>query len=268
MSSTDGPNGAAAKGRARRRLTVVLVPAGSGKTRTLKVSYAWLRALAAAGTLALAVGAATTASWWSLYQRATRASDLAQQVDSLTASQPAVHELAARFVEMERQLEQFRLLFGHVEPPDVRLWQLSSAPAAGASAGSEDDEAETAPSAWPLSAPGFVTQSLLEGDDGDHPGIDIAVPTDSYIRAAGAGYVVEAGQDSVYGFFVRIDHGDGFQSVYGHASMLTVETGARVRRGEVVAMSGSTGRSTAAHLHFEVLRNGRAVDPLTFVSPP
>lgn len=246
----------------------MLVPAGNAKTRTVRVSYAWLGVLATAGALGLALFVATASSWWTFRQRAAHATSLARQVDSLTASQPAVRELAARFVEMERQLEQFRILFGHVEPPDVRLWQLSSASAGGGNPWSGEEEAETVPSVWPLAVPGFVTQSLLEGDDGDHPGIDIAVPTDSYIRAAGAGEVVEAGQDSVYGFFVRIDHGAGLQTVYGHASMLVAETGARVRRGEVIAMSGSTGRSTAAHLHFEVLRNGRAMDPLTFVSPP
>lgn len=268
MSSADGPGAAKGRRRKRRRLAVVLIPAGNAASRTLRVSYAWLGVLAVAGALGLALFATTASSWWTFRQRAAHATSLARQVDSLTASQPAVRELAARFVEMERQLEQFRILFGHVDPPDVRLWQLSSAPATGEGPGSGEEEAETIPSAWPLAAPGFVTQSLLEGDDGVHPGIDIAVPTDSYIRAAGAGEVVEAGQDSVYGFFVRIDHGGGLQTVYGHASMLVAETGARVRRGEVIAMSGSTGRSTAAHLHFEVLRNGRAMDPLTFVAPP
>lgn len=232
------------------------------------MSQTGLRTLIAAFVLGLALFAATAASWWSLYRRASHAEELARQLDSLAASQPQVEELAAQFVEMERQLDQFRILFGYVDPPEVRLWQPAPGTTSGASALAADDRGETAPSAWPLAVPGFVTQSLLEGDDGGHPGIDIAVPTGSYIRAAGAGEVVEAAEDSVYGLFVRIDHGDGLQSLYGHASLLAVEGGARVRRGEVIAMSGSTGRSTAAHLHFEILRNGRPVDPLTFVAPP
>ena len=115
-----------------------------------------------------------------------------------------------------------------------------------------------------------MTQGLLEaeGQGGDHPGVDIAVPTDSYIRAAGAGTVVDVGEDAVYGYFVVLDHGDGYTSLYGHASLNLVTRGQRVRRNEVIALTGSTGRSTAPHLHFEILLNGEAVDPLTLVDQP
>ncbi len=247
-------------------MSVVFVPAGDGRTRTVEMSYRRLRLLAVAVALAAAALVALVASWWPLYRRASHAEALARQLDSLVALQPELSALAEHLVELERRQEQFRLLFGQVEPPEVRLWQLSSAPAQGEPVPA--DEAETTPSAWPLATAGFVTQSLLEGSEGDHPGIDIAVPTDSYIRAAGAGEVLEAAEDSVYGLFVRIDHGDGFQSLYGHASELVIESGMQVRRGEVIAMSGSTGRSTAAHLHFEILKDGRPVDPLTLVVPP
>jgi len=111
-----------------------------------------------------------------------------------------------------------------------------------------------------------VTQGLL--DTGDHPGVDIAVPTDSYVRASGAGTVVDVGEDPVYGYFVVLDHGEGYTSIYGHASLTLVTRGQRVRRNEVIALSGSTGRSTAPHLHFEILLNGEAVDPLTLVHQP
>lgn len=247
-------------------MSVVVVPAEDDRARTVEMSYGRVRALVAAVVLAAIGLVALIASWWPLYRKASRADDLARQVDSLRAIQPDVQELAAQLVDLERRQDQFRLLFGHVDPPEIRLWQLSS-PAAR-SVGEAADGAETIPSAWPLASAGFVTQSLLEGSEGEHPGIDIAVPTDSYIRAAGAGEVLEAAADSVYGLFVRIDHGDGFQSLYGHASELVVERGMRVRRGEVIAMSGSTGRSTAPHLHFEILKDGRPVDPLTLVVPP
>ena len=99
-------------------------------------------------------------------------------------------------------------------------------------------------------------------------GVDIAVPTDSYIRAAGGGTVVDGGEDPVYGRFVVLDHGEGYSSLYGHASQILVERGQRVRKNEVIALSGSTGRSTAPHLHFEILLNGEAVDPLSMVTQP
>jgi murein DD-endopeptidase MepM/ murein hydrolase activator NlpD len=65
--------------------------------------------------------------------------------------------------------------------------------------------------------------------------------------------------------FVLLDHPDGYQSLYGHASRLLVAVGDSVRAGQVVALSGSTGRSTGPHLHFEVRVGGRAVDPRTVV---
>jgi murein DD-endopeptidase MepM/ murein hydrolase activator NlpD len=76
------------------------------------------------------------------------------------------------------------------------------------------------------------------------------------------------GEDEVYGGFVVIDHGEGYTSLYGHASSTLVSLGQRVRQNEVIALSGSTGRSTAPHLHFEILLNGEAVDPLTMVQQP
>ncbi len=132
---------------------------------------------------------------------------------------------------------------------------------------------------WPLAAPGFVTRALTgagarpgsDGDGsrgGDHPGIDIAVPADTYVRAVGAGTVLEADSDDVYGDYVLLDHGGGLQTLYGHASRLFVRAGERVEAHQVIALSGSTGRSTAPHLHFEVRRNGRPVDPMNFVSRP
>jgi murein DD-endopeptidase MepM/ murein hydrolase activator NlpD len=113
-----------------------------------------------------------------------------------------------------------------------------------------------------------VTLRLLEGSDGNHPGLDIAVPSDTYIRAAGAGVVVAVGDDQVYGRFITLNHGGGYGTLYGHASETFVEIGDRVRRNEVIALSGSTGRSTAPHLHFEVTLDGKAVDPLTMVHQP
>jgi murein DD-endopeptidase MepM/ murein hydrolase activator NlpD len=88
----------------------------------------------------------------------------------------------------------------------------------------------------------------------------------SYIRASGAGVVTEAGSDSVYGLYVLLQHGNtGYHSMYGHASRLYVASGDRVRQNEVIALSGNTGRSTAPHLHFEILQEGRPIDPFTLV---
>ena len=113
-----------------------------------------------------------------------------------------------------------------------------------------------------------MTREHLGRIPGQHPGIDIAVAEGSYVRAAGAGVVEQAGMDSVYGNFVRIRHGGGYETVYGHASELFVAGSEVVARHEVIALSGNTGTSTAPHLHFEIWKDGQAIDPRTEVSQP
>ena len=103
------------------------------------------------------------------------------------------------------------------------------------------------------------------GVDELHPGIDIAVPMGTPIRAAGGGEVGRTGRDPDYGLFVLIRHPDGYETMYGHASRILVEGGEQVGSSQVIALSGSTGRSTAPHLHFEVRRGGRSIDPRTIV---
>ncbi len=98
-----------------------------------------------------------------------------------------------------------------------------------------------------------------------HPGIDIAVPAGTPVRAAGGGVVEAAGADSAYGLFVLLRHSGGYETMYGHASRLLVHEGDSVQAGQVIALSGSSGRSTAPHLHFEIRREGKSLDPLTVV---
>ncbi|RUN75398.1 M23 family metallopeptidase [Sphingomonas sp. TF3] len=95
-----------------------------------------------------------------------------------------------------------------------------------------------------------------------HKGIDIPGALGSAVRAADAGTVRFAGVAGGYGNLVEIVHAGNLESRYGHLSRLLVHDGERVERGEVIALMGSSGRSTGSHLHFEVRLNGQAVDPL------
>lgn len=253
-----------------RFLTIMLVPDRGQESRTFRLSYTVLRLLAGlAGVVALAL-TLVAGSWWYLAARAARVTELEGQVADLEAEQERIQELGRQLESIEHQYGRIRDLFGVTSadaPSDVWL-----PPTTSSRRGSPPRNTSTAspPTSWPLTERGFVTQGLLdaEGAEGDHPGVDIAVPTDSYVRAAGAGTVVDVGEDPVYGFFVVLDHGEGYTSLYGHASLNLVERGQRVRRNEVIALSGSTGRSTAPHLHFEILLDGEAVDPLTMVRQP
>jgi len=99
-----------------------------------------------------------------------------------------------------------------------------------------------------------------------HDGIDIAAPYGSPVYAARPGRVVFAGWYYAYGRAVIIDHGDGVQTLYGHASALLVQTGAPVGQGQLIARVGTSGRSTGPHLHFEVRHKGRPVNPMRYMN--
>jgi murein DD-endopeptidase MepM/ murein hydrolase activator NlpD len=102
---------------------------------------------------------------------------------------------------------------------------------------------------------------------GYHPGLDLAVPVGTPIKAVADGVVLEAepAGNSGYGHYVKIDHGNGLHSLYAHMSTLKVDVGEQIAAGEVIGLSGNTGFSTGPHLHLEIRRNGQQVDPAPFL---
>ncbi len=98
-----------------------------------------------------------------------------------------------------------------------------------------------------------------------HKGLDFAGPAGTKVVSVAAGLVTFAGERSGYGQMVEINHGNGMSTRYCHNEKVLVKQGDMVRKGEEVALMGSTGRSTGPHLHFEVLKNGTQVDPMRFI---
>ena len=120
---------------------------------------------------------------------------------------------------------------------------------------------------WPV-AQGWPTMQFGEGGGagGSHTGIDIAAQTGTPVRAVADGRVVYAGMDDQFGNLVEIDHGRRLSTRYGHCSRMVVRAEQIVKKGDIIAYVGSTGRvTTGPHLHFEVLKNGRLVDPNTYL---
>jgi hypothetical protein len=94
-----------------------------------------------------------------------------------------------------------------------------------------------------------------------HQGIDLPAPKNTNILATADGIVSHAKDASGYGLMVEIQHSNGFVTRYGHASKLLVKQGQEIKKGEVIALVGSTGRSTGNHLHYEILFAGQSIDP-------
>ncbi len=250
-----------------RRLSFIIVPHGDLETRTYEISYRVLKGLLVGGFCLLAMFVVMASTWWFLAAQAARVGGLEAEVVRLEEERARVVALARDLAEAEQQYARVRQLLGvdggnagsEVALPPLRSGDGPMTPAPAQA---------NWPTAWPLATPGFITQGREVDGESAHTGLDIAVSTDSYIRAAGAGVVLEAGEDPVYGNFILIDHGDGLESMYGHASRLFVAPGDRVERAELIALSGSTGRSTAPHLHFEIRVDGEPVDPLAYVIQP
>lgn len=131
---------------------------------------------------------------------------------------------------------------------------------------------EATPSIWPTS--GFLTSTFsmarrhpIFHDVRPHYGIDISARRGAPIVATAAGTVRAAGWENGHGNFVEIDHGNGLETTYSHNSRILVKNGQRVKRGDTVALVGSTGFSVAPHVHYEVHENGRPIDPLKYIFP-
>jgi murein DD-endopeptidase MepM/ murein hydrolase activator NlpD len=125
------------------------------------------------------------------------------------------------------------------------------------------------PSIWP--AAGYLTShfgsrlSPFSGLQDWHKGVDIAAPAGTPVRATADGVIQLAGWAGGYGKVVVIDHGDGFSTRYGHNRQILVKRGDRVKRGQIIALMGSTGNATGPHCHYEVWHLGRTVNPKRFM---
>lgn len=249
-------------------LSLLVIPDGGNEPRGIKLSRRWVRVLSVTGAI-LSVGIVVMAATWvSMARRAAQADDLARRLDSLTIHQTRMEDVAQRLALIEARQDTYKQWLGLSGAADSAFWVPAPSGTARASEALAAGGAGTRPTAWPLTVAGAVTREHLGGAAEDHPGIDIAVASGSYVRASGDGYVVEAAWDPVYGLFILLDHGDGIRSRYGHAMHLIAQRGWTVRQGELIALSGSTGASTAPHLHFEILQDGKTVDPFSMVTPP
>lgn len=260
-------------------VTVVVHADGALASRTYRVPVWLLRTLAG---LAIGLGGLLLlglALYLPIVAQAARVPGLVREVDRLGIENRKIADLVAALDSAERRYDRIRAMLGaDVVPDPVRLAStLPVVPPIRAHVAGAPVAYEAGPSGpthWPLDEPGYVTRGQAgSGPSGDtrdeaHPGVDIAVPIGSPVRASGGGTVLQAGEDPEYGLFVLIEHPDSLQSKYGHLSRTTVTAGDLVDAGQVIGLSGNTGRSSAPHLHFEIRREGTPIDPRTMLKEP
>ena len=253
------------------KFSIIFVPHDLKKTRTIRVPYALfytIVGLIAAGLIIMIIFMAT---YGRTLIRAQEAVIYKKQIAELMKRQEQMGELRRNLAELRGMNLQVRRMLGlMVAPEDSIALRQAEKRKPALSEGLERDQAamlRATPTFWPVR--GYITKRFSaaggERDSLFHAGIDLAVERGTPVRAAAAGYVTDSAWNDTYGYYVQIDHGYGIKTLYAHADMLVVIMGERVAQGQTIAYSGNTGRSTAPHLHFQVLQNNVPVDPLKYL---
>jgi murein DD-endopeptidase MepM/ murein hydrolase activator NlpD len=132
-------------------------------------------------------------------------------------------------------------------------------------------EDDLTPSGWPVCR-GWISSRYGErsdpftGERAQHRGLDFAGTRGTQVLSVASGVVIRASRQAAYGNLVEIDHGNGYRTRYAHNEQLMVKPGDHVTAGQVIGLMGDTGRASAPHVHFEVLKNGSIINPSSFVS--
>lgn len=255
----------------KETFSIIIVPHDLKKTRTYRVPYRLFYVFIALISIAVVAVVVFITTYAKLLVKARDTVMLERQVVELTRRNEQIGEIARNMTEVHAmELQVKRMLGVEVSHEDSLAIQGASLQEEQADIALQDENSQmlrAIPSSWPVK--GYITKGYNvtggEEDPSYHAGIDIGVERGTPVRAAAAGYVVNVGWDDAYGYYVRLDHGYGIKTLYGHNERLVVIEGERVGRGQTIAYSGSTGRSTAPHLHFEVTKNSIPVDPLKYL---
>jgi murein DD-endopeptidase MepM/ murein hydrolase activator NlpD len=266
--------------------SVIVAPRGTGTT----VSFSVPGRLAIALIIVLGALLAGLAFSGYTYVRLTiLAMDvgrLERENAVLTSQTQKIDEIRAEIAEVEKMRRQIESWAG-MASPEVEGEEFAE----GTEGAEGEDNAYVYVPMWPrrysyeimrdvylyhshllpdmiIPAAGWLSRQYIVGAEGElsHPGVDIVAATGTPVRCALDGEITFAGWDEIYGNLVRIEHNDSISTVYGHNDEILVKEGERVAKGAVIARVGNTGRSTAPHLHFEVLKNGIAEDPELYVN--
>ncbi|HEX6792067.1 MAG TPA: M23 family metallopeptidase [Candidatus Krumholzibacteria bacterium] len=262
-----------------REFSVIIVPHDNRTTWNFRIAYRWLYALIAFVILGTLVGLTVMISYARVARMAHNSVVVNRENAQLRGKLAEVDSLRIELLELRALGLQMKHMLGVPLSAADSALVASLSPVARTPAIPHDEEAggvssieqkrmlEAMPTVWPVK--GYVTKEFKvtggEKNPAYHPGMDIAAERETPVLVVADGIVEMSGFDETYGWMVEVDHGYGLRSVYGHNSRNLVQTGDRVTRGTTIAFVGSTGKSTAPHLHFEVRENGVPVDPRKYL---
>ncbi len=286
----------------RKQHTIIVVPHARARFRQFQVTSRLLWSVATAVSLSLVLGVVFGVLWLQSVRKNREVTslvaenqDLRGRTKSLNAKLESLEKVLAEFEERTRRLSIVAGLSGSPDPgtggvggltalpaDDVRHTEavLEEASRRGLLLSGRLGEVESrltlqadqlaltptlAPALGVLTAGFGLRADPFTGRPDFHAGIDISSPKGSRIVAPASGTVVRVGWDQGYGRVVEIAHGFGVRTLFAHLEAPRVAEGQRVRRGDLVGIVGSTGRSTGPHLHYEVQVAGKPVDPLDYV---
>ena len=257
----------------KRHVTIMLHTEGVLESRSVRMPLSLFRALTIGAITILSLICLAAVLYAPIMRAAYQVHGLTREVERLSAENQQVHQLAARLSHVEDRYVQLRGMLGANIIPEL-LNSDSILPIAAPLFARYPglapcyETGASRPRYWPLGGPGAITRGPVGvGSSTEvHAGLDVAVAQGTAVLAAGGGSVFRAAYDAEYGFFVRLRHTDRYETMYGHLSRLLVVEGEIVEAGQVIGLSGSTGRSTAPHLHFEIFVDGESIDPSLLIT--
>ncbi|MEO0108737.1 MAG: peptidoglycan DD-metalloendopeptidase family protein [candidate division WOR-3 bacterium] len=252
-----------------RSFTVIIVPHSGARTIELRFSVNGFRILVALASILLLAGIILVALAARIHIHAAEYRSLQRRIAELEQRRSQLDSLKAELDRISQENTRIQEMLGFDQQPrPIELERLYESLGVTLAPGLDEDLDLTnlpqgsnplVPSLTPLD-----TFEISRGQGKGHPGTDLVAPSGSRVRASADGVVTFAGWDTVYGNSIRIQHQAGYSTFYGHLLRILRLRGDSVRQGQVIGYLGSTGRSTAPHLHYEVRKYRRVLDPTAF----
>jgi murein DD-endopeptidase MepM/ murein hydrolase activator NlpD len=259
----------------RNSITVTIAPAQAERTFQIDLPRWSLRLLGAILVASFVLVLVGGVLYGKLIRDAVVLREVKQENEILRARAARLEEIESDVAQLDRVRRQLYAIAGVQEAEAGSVEQTGSEVSAARAAASGDgaiasDAGESASiqvvadsplTSVPIRGPISRGFGVASGRSPEHSGVDVAGREGADVAAAGDGTVAFAGQDETFGNMLIIRHADGWETRYGHNEQLLVAQGDSVHAGQVIALLGSTGKSSAPHLHFEIHHDGTAVDP-------